>query len=98
MNHKNNVEYITHLGSDNLHALSAWASTLLDLGIEQPKDSKCRVDQIVDHILSKSKRMRGVEDLLSYLATESHESPFRMSGFVFGMNTEISTHIQKLKH
>lgn len=42
--------------------------------------------------------MRSQEDLLKYLADENHESPFRMSAFMFGMTTDIATHIQKLKH
>lgn len=98
MDFKNKVELLDYMGSDKSHALSAWASTFFDLGIELPKDPKIRVDQIVDHILSKSSRMRSIEDLLHYLATENHESPFRMSSFMFGMTTDISTHIQKLKH
>jgi len=42
--------------------------------------------------------MRSIEDLLQYLAENEHESPFRMSTFIFGMTTDIATHIQKLKH
>lgn len=98
MNNKNKVELLDYMGSDKSHALSAWASTFFDLGIGLPKNPKMRVDQIVDYILTKSNRMRGVEDLLRYLANENHESPFRMSSFMFGMTTDISTHIQKLKH
>ncbi len=96
--YQNNVELLDFMGSDKSHAMAAWASTFFELGIELPKDPKIRVDQIVDHILSKSKRMRSIEDLLNYLAKENHESPFRMSRFVFGMTTDIATHIQKLKH
>jgi len=96
--HRNRVELLDYMGSDASHCLAAWASTFFELGIPLPKDPKMRVDQIVEYILSKGKRMRSVEDLLHYLATESHESPFRMSSFIFGMTTEIATHIQKLKH
>lgn len=95
---KNTVTLVDYMGSDKSHALSAWASTFMELDIPIPKDVKIRVDQIVDHIMSKSKRMRSIEDLLSYLAKENHESPFRMSSFVFTMTTDIATHIQKLKH
>lgn len=94
----NKVELLDYMGSDKSHSVAAWASTFFDLGIEMPKDPKVRVDQIVDHIMSKSSRMRSIEDLLTYLANEKHESPFRMSSFMFGMTTEIATHIQKLKH
>lgn len=95
---ENSVILLDHMGSDKHHSLAAWASTFLELGIDLPKDPKCRVDQIVDHILSKSNRMRNIEDLLFYLAQNEHESPFRMSSFMFGMTTDIATHIQKLKH
>lgn len=95
---QNKVELLDYMGSDKHHSLAAWASTFYDLDLEIPKDPKLRVDQIVDYILSKSKRMRSIEDLLNYLAQEHHESPFRMSSFMFGMTTDIATHIQKLKH
>lgn len=95
---ENKVELLDYMGSDKHHSLAAWASTFYDLGIELPKDPKIRVDQIVDYILNKSTRMRSIEDLLSYLANENHESPFRMSSFMFGMTTDVATHIQKLKH
>lgn len=95
---KNKVELIDYMGNDKLHSLAAWASTFYDLDLEIPTNPKMRVDTIVDYIISKSKKMRNIEDLLSYLATNEHESPFRMSSFVFGMTTDIATHIQKLKH
>lgn len=94
----NRVELLDYMGSDKSHSLSAWASTFYDLELPLPKDVKIRVDQIVDYIMSKSKRMRSIEDLLQYLANENHESPFRMSSFMFGMTTDVATHIQKLKH
>lgn len=96
--HQNNIELIDYMGSDKSHSIAAWASTFFELDIDLPKDPKIRVDQIVDHIMQKSKRMRNIEDLLNYLATHEHESPFRMSSFMFGMTTDIATHIQKLKH
>ena len=95
---KNNVVLMDYMGSDKSHALAAWASTFLDLELKMPDDPKLRVDEIVDYILKKSSRMRTIEDLLSYLASEKHESPFRMSSFMFAATTDISTHIQKLKH
>ena len=98
MNHSNKVELIDYMGSDKTHSLAAWASTYFELGIDLPKDRKIRVDQIVDHILNNSKRMRSIEDLLAFLAKERHTSPFRFSSFMFGATTEIATHIQKLKH
>ena len=94
----NKVELIDHVGGDKLHSLAAWASTFYDLDLEMPNDHKIRVDHIVDYILSKSKKMRNIEDLLHYLALNEHESPFRMSSLIFGMTTDVATHIQKLKH
>ena len=94
----NSVELIDYMGSDKLHSLAAWASTFYDLELELPKDPHMRVDEIVEYIVSKSSKMRSIEDLLNYLAANEHESPFRMSSFVFGMTTDIATHIQKLKH
>lgn len=95
---KNTVTLVDYMGSDKSHSLAAWASTFMELDIPIPSDTKIRVDQIVDHIMSKSKRMRSIEDLLHYLAKENHESPFRMSSFMFTMTTDVATHIQKLKH
>src|SRR5690606_3964167 len=98
MDSKNKVELLDYMGSDKSHALSAWASTFFDLGIDLPKNPKMRVHHKVDSILNKTKITQGQEDLLHYLASENHESPLRMSSFMFGMTTDISTHIQKLKH
>ena len=98
MRTENKIELLDYMGSDKSHSVAAWASTFFELGIPMINDPKARVDQIVDHIMSKSKRMRSIEDLLTYLADEKHESPFRMSAFMFGMTTDIATHIQKLKH
>lgn len=95
---ENKVELLDYMGGDKLHSLAAWASTFFEMGIDLPKDPKIRVNQIVEYILSKSKKMRSIDDLLTYLAVNKHESPFRMSSFVFGMTTDIATHIQKLKH
>lgn len=95
---QNKVELIDYMGSDKLHCLAAWASTFYDLEIPIPENPHLRVDEIVNYIVSKSNRMRSTEDLLRYLAENEHESPFRMSSFVFGMTTDIASHIQKLKH
>lgn len=98
MKNKNKVELIDFMGSDNLHCLAAWSSTFLELGLDMPENIENRVDAIVEHIVAKSSRMRSKEDLLIYLANEKHESPFRMSSFIFAATTDIATHIQKLKH
>lgn len=94
----NKIWLIDKMGSDKSHAMAAWASTFLELDIDMPLDIEDRVDCIVDHILQNSKRLRGLDGLLNFLAKEGHNSPFRFSSFVFGMTTDIATHIQKLKH
>lgn len=96
--HKNSVELIDYMGSDKLHGLAAWASTFAEFDIDIPDTIEDRVDIIVDHILNNGKRKRSMEDLLAFLAQEEHNSPFRFSSFVFAANTDIATHIQKLKH
>lgn len=95
---KNKVELIDYMGSDNLHALAAWASTFLEFGIDVPDNPHLRVDELVNHILNNGKRKRKIEDLISYLAENEHTSPFRFSSFVFGTTQPIDVHIQKLKH
>jgi len=95
---KNSVELIDYMGSDKLHSLAAWSSTFLEFGVDMPENPHLRVDELVDHILNNGKKKRSVEDLLNYLAENSHSSPFRFSSFVFGMTTDICTHYQKLKH
>ena len=95
---KNSVELLDYMGGDNLHSLAAWSSTFLEFGVDIPDNIENRVDILVNHILNNGKKKRSVEDLLNYLASNEHTSPFRFSSFVFGMTTDIATHIQKLKH
>lgn len=97
-NNSNSVFLMDYMGSDKSHSVAAWASTFLELDVPMPKNHELRIDRIFDHIMQNSKRMRSMEDLLNFLAREGHESPFRMSSFLYGMTTEIATHIQKLKH
>lgn len=94
----NKVELFDYMGSDKSHALAAWASTFLELDLDMPDDIHLRVDFVVDHILKNSKRIRNVEQLLEYLGTEAHTSPFRFSMFHFAMTIDIATHIHLLKH
>ena len=98
MEYKNSVTLIDYMGSDKLHSLAAWASTFAELDVDMPDDIEPRVDVLVNHILNNGKKKRTIQDLLSYLAENEHNSPFRFSSFVFAMNTDIATHIQKLKH
>lgn len=95
---KNSVELLDYMGGDNLHSLAAWSSTFLEFEVDIPDNIENRVDILVNHILNNGKKKRSIEDLLNYLASNEHTSPFRFSSFVFGMTTDVATHIQKLKH
>jgi flavin-dependent thymidylate synthase len=98
MNHSNKVEIIGSYGGDKTHALSAWSSTFLELGMDLPDKIENRVDVIVDHILSNSKRMRSIEDLLAFLAENNHASPFEFSFLHFATTEDYKSHIHLLKH
>lgn len=98
MEHSNSVILIDYMGSDNTHAINAWASTFLELGVELPDDVRQRTDVLATAILSKGARQRDVQGLLKFLAEHGHTSPFRSSKFLFGMRIEIASHIQLLTH
>ena len=99
-NHENSVVLISYVGDDNLHAVNAWASTFLELGVDLPEDINERVKVLAEAIQAKGARKRSVPELLNYLAnsTPAHTSPFRASKFIFGMTIETATHIQLLTH
>ncbi|NDG33011.1 hypothetical protein EB118_23460 [bacterium] len=94
----NKAILIGYYGGDKTHSLAAWSSTFLELELEMPLEIEDRVDVIIDYILSNSKRIRNIEQLLLFLAEQSHTSPFRFSTLHFVTTTEIATHIQFLKH
>jgi thymidylate synthase ThyX len=98
MENSNSVVLIDYMGSDNTHAINAWASTFLELGVELPEDVKSRTDILTDAILNKGGRKRDVPGLLKFLAEHGHTSPFRSSKFLFGMNIELASHVQLLTH
>jgi hypothetical protein len=98
MQHQNSVFLIDYMGSDELIALNAWASTFLELGIELPQDVRSRTTALTDAIQEKAARKRSIPDLLNYLAKEGHISPFRGAKFIFGMKVDIATHIQLMTH
>lgn len=98
MSNENKVHLLGYYGGDKTHALAAWSSTFLELDIPIPEKIEDRVDCIVDYIISNSKRIRSAEQLLNFLAKEKHTSPFRFSTLHFATTTDISTHIQFLKH
>lgn len=95
---ENSVVLINYVGDDNLHALNAWASTFLELGIELPDDIRARTDALVGAIIAQGKRKRSVDELLNYLVKNGHTSPFRGSSLIYGMTIETATHVQLLTH
>ena len=95
---ENRAILMGYYGGDKTHALAAWSSTFMDLEIEMPDQMDMRVDAVIEHILTNSKKIRDVKGLLNYLAQEGHNSPFRFSTLHFVTTTEIATHIQFLKH
>jgi thymidylate synthase ThyX len=95
---ENSVVLIDYMGGDNLHAVNAWASTFLELGIELPDDIHARTDALTDAIQAQGKRKRSVPELLNYLANNGHTSPFRASSLIYAMTIELATHIQLLTH
>lgn len=97
-NHENSVVLISYVGDDNLHAVNAWASTFLELGVDLPEDINERVKVLAEAIQAKGARKRSVPELLNYLAKHGHASPFRASSLIFAMTVEIATHIQLLTH
>ena len=96
--HSNSVTLIDYMGSDRTHAVNAWASTFLELGIELPDDIHARTDALADAIQAQGARKRNVADLLNYLAKNGHTSPFRGSSLIYGMTVELATHVQLLTH
>lgn len=98
MNRDNKAILVGSYGGDRTHALAAWSSTYLELGLEIPDNIEDRVDCIVDNILSKNKRMRNIEGLLSYLAKCGHTSPFEFSFLHFNITEDYKSHIHSIKH
>lgn len=98
MNTSNKVTLIGYTGSDKLHVLNAWASTFLEAGIEIPDIIEERTDALVDFIEKNGKRKRTVPEIIQFLATETHSSPFRASHFILMMTEDVATHIHLLKH
>ena len=95
---ENSVVLIDYMGGDNLHAVNAWASTFLELGLELPDDIHARTDALTDAIQAQGARKRNAPDLLNYLAKNGHTSPFRASKLIYGMTIETATHTQLLTH
>ena len=96
--YKNRVELLDFAGSDLHIAITAWASTHLDLGLVTSNNIKDRVPMMIDAILSTVSRRRTPEELIRFLGLNQHSSPFRSSWFMFAFREDVATHIHLLKH
>jgi flavin-dependent thymidylate synthase len=90
------VELIGFYGGDKRHALSAWQSTTQELGIDIPDTIEDRIDVIFNYLAKQKKK--SPEDLLDFLASHGHETPFEKSSLDFQVTADIATHIHFLKH
>lgn len=91
------VKLLDYGGGDKTHSLAAWQSTYRELGVDMPKEVKGRIDLMFDYLAKKKKK--SPQQLLEYLQTNRHTSPFEHSWLMFGeMEVDIATHIQFIKH
>lgn len=93
----NKVTLLGYYGGDSTHALSAWQSTGLEVGVDlNAFDVEMRVPVLYESTASTKKR--STEDLLSFLATHNHATPFEKSILHFQITAEIASHVHILKH
>lgn len=90
-----NVELLGYYGSDESHALSAWQSTNLELGINSPEDINERIHALYEETAKTKKK--SCKELLAMLAEQNHGTPFEKSVLHFQVRADIATHIQCLK-
>lgn len=93
---RNKVDLIGYYGSDKTHALSAWTSTMDEEEQTLPFDILERIEYLFG--LEEKKRARKTPELLSYLATYNHTTPFEKSLFHFRLLVDDATHKHFLKH
>lgn len=96
MKNQNSVELVGYYGGDKTHSLSAWTSTFEELGIDIPENIEDRIDAIFDYVIKRKKK--SAEELLIMLAGAGHHTPFEKSLVHFMVNSEVASHIHKLKH
>lgn len=93
---QNKVELIGYYGGDKRFCISAWQSTTEELGIELPESIPDRVDAIFEAIAQTKKKSPW--ELLDFLASNTHETPFEKSILDFQITGDIASHIHALKH
>ena len=103
---QNLVSLIGYYGGDKTHCLSAWQSTCLDnidslssLYQESYDDGSAGsswVDSLYED--AKKNRKRSPKELLNFLASSGHHTPFEKSTLHFQVRADIASHIHFLKH
>lgn len=93
---KNSVILLGYYGGDNRHCLSAWQSTNVELGVELSPNIKERIEQLYDATVIQKKKTP--QELLNFLASSGHTSPFRKSHLDFQLTADLASHIHCLKH
>lgn len=93
---ENTVTLLDYYGGDMRICLSAWQSTNIDLDIELSDDIKERLYQLYDATVVTKKKTP--QELLAFLASHKHTSPFRKALLDFQITADVATHIQCLKH
>ena len=93
----NKVTLINHTGTDKTVALTAWASTGWENGLDLDMlPVPVRQTELFDATVQTKKK--SIEDLLMFLGKAGHHSPFEHTQFQFIVTSDIATHIQILKH
>lgn len=76
--------------------LAAWASTGVSMQDLELIPVESRLNFIFEQV--KNSKAHSAEALVEFLATEGHTSPFRHIHLMYGITSEIASHIQFLKH
>lgn len=92
----NNVILLGFYGGDKRVCLSAWQSTTEELGITLPENIQDRVDVIFKYLADQKKKTPF--ELLQFLATHSHETPFEKALVDFQLTGDLASHIHSIKH
>jgi flavin-dependent thymidylate synthase len=103
---QNLVSLIGYYGGDETHCLSAWQSTCLDnvdslsslysQSISDGSGGNSWVHSLYED--TKKNRKRSPKELLDFLASSGHHTPFEKSTLHFQIRADIASHIHFLKH
>lgn len=92
----NKVSLLGYYGGDKRVCLSAWQSTTEELGIELPNNIQNRVDIIFDYLANQ--KAKSPWELLTFLASNHHETPFEKCMVDFQLTGDLASHIHSIKH